>query len=158
MEFKKRKYPARSDYFFKVNRNNLIDLTICTQGRKRILDNPAAHSMVLSAWQVADQWLVGKYVLMPDHIHLLCAPKSIASCSLENWIKYWKTICSKNWYREDDKPLWQKAKWDKRLRKGDSYSSKSQYILDNPVRANLVRFYKQWPYSGEVEKFTWHGD
>jgi hypothetical protein len=41
------------------------------------------------AWLNATAWLVGDYLLMPDHLHLFCAPRDI-DMPIETWIRYWK--------------------------------------------------------------------
>ena len=35
-------------------------------------------------------WLVGFYLLMPDHLHLFCAPRDL-TFTLDAWVTYWKT-------------------------------------------------------------------
>src|SRR5437588_8439357 len=41
------------------------------------------------------KWLVGRYVVMPDHVHFFCAPNGVDIPSLERWMQYWKTIVTK---------------------------------------------------------------
>jgi REP element-mobilizing transposase RayT len=43
----------------------------------------------VKAWTEANAWLVGAYVIMPDHIHLFCAPKN-EEITIEQWIVFWK--------------------------------------------------------------------
>ena len=52
----------------------IIFVTVCTKDRKRILARPDVHHLLQEVWAEAREWLVGRYVLMPDHIHLFCAP------------------------------------------------------------------------------------
>ncbi len=46
--------------------------------------------------------------------------------------------------------LWQRAFWDTQLRNSDSYSTKWDYIRNNPVRHGLVEDAGAWPYQGEL--------
>jgi putative transposase len=46
-------------------------------------------------WANAKSWLVGRYVVMPDHIHLFCAPATIPPGPLEQWVRYWKNVAWK---------------------------------------------------------------
>ena len=41
---------------------------------------------------------------------------------------------------------WQRDFHDHRLRRDESFSEKSDYILQNPVRAQLVERAEDWPY------------
>jgi len=44
-----------------------------------------------------------------------------------------------------------------RLRDGESYSQKWQYVRENPVRAGLVTCPEDWPHSGRVHEISWSG-
>ena len=46
--------------------------------------------------------------------------------------------------------LWQPGFFDHVLRSEESYVEKWQYVLENPVRAGLVKELEQWPYQGEI--------
>jgi len=63
---------------------------------------------------------------------------------------------SKNWANSEEKPLWQRDGWDTQLRKGDNYTAKWQYVVNNPVRRGLVVESSGWPYQGELNEFSWH--
>jgi len=45
--------------------------------------------------------------------------------------------------------------WDTQLRKGENYDEKWQYVLENPVRAGLVKHSEDWPYQGELNVLEW---
>src|SRR5256885_6005252 len=47
-------------------------------------DRADAVAAILNAWKTADHWLVGRYVIMPDHIHLFCAPVDRKSTRLNS--------------------------------------------------------------------------
>jgi putative transposase len=55
-----------------------VFVTVCAKHRKPILANPEAHNALRDAWQRAENWLVGRYMIMPEHIHLFCAPILLA--------------------------------------------------------------------------------
>jgi hypothetical protein len=42
-----------------------------------------------------------------------------------------------------------------RLRAGESYGQKWQYVRENPVRAGLVANPDDWPYHGRVHEIHW---
>ena len=66
-----RKTPAHFPTVESGFRTIIIFLTVCTHRRRRLLANKGAVERIINAWQAADFWRVGRYVIMPDHIHLL---------------------------------------------------------------------------------------
>jgi hypothetical protein len=44
---------------------------------------------------------------------------------------------------------------DTQLRRGESYGEKWQYVLEDPVRAGLVKHSRDWPYRGELNTLMW---
>jgi putative transposase len=69
------------------NQPTIAFLTVCTLRREPGLANPTAHTALVTAWTEADTWLVGAYVIMPNHIHLFCAPKD-EEITIEHWISF----------------------------------------------------------------------
>ncbi|MGI9114075.1 MAG: hypothetical protein DLM52_13000 [Chthoniobacterales bacterium] len=69
----------------------IVFLTVCAKGRKQVLANEQAHTLLVRSWQMATSWLVGRYVIMPHHVHLFCAPAELQA--LLQWVSYWKS-CS----------------------------------------------------------------
>ncbi len=79
-------------------------------------------------------------LLMPDHIHLLVSfPQSE---------KRIRTVMSKwkEWTAKSLRVCWQRDFFEHRLRHDESFSDEADYILDNPVRAGLVKNCEDWPY------------
>src|SRR5207237_5736551 len=70
-----RKHPAHSPAVERHNAPIIIFLTSCTKDRKPILANAAAHELLQASWRKARLWSVGRYIVMPDHVHLFCAGK-----------------------------------------------------------------------------------
>ena len=152
-----RKIPVHFPVFEKGNLSSIVFLTVCTKDRKPILANNDVHDVLLRAWRDANEWSVGKYVIMPDHIHLFCGPAKFEYPVLKKWVKYWKTLASRHWPRPDEHPIWQVDSWDRQLRRGESYSAKWEYVVQNPVRHGLVHRSADWKYQGEVSILRWHG-
>lgn len=151
-----RKTPAHFPVSEKGNLSSIVFLTVCTKDRKPILAQDDVHDVLLRAWRDADQWSVGKYVVMPDHIHMFCGPAKIEYPSLKKWVQYWKTMASRRWPRPDEHPVWQVDSWDRQLRCDESYSAKWEYVAQNPVRHGLVKQADDWKYRGEVSILRWH--
>ena len=68
----------------------LVLLTVTTEKRAPWLANAEAHRLLHQVWSEASAWLVGDYLLMPDHLHLFCAPYD-PGFGIERWITYWKS-------------------------------------------------------------------
>ena len=76
--------------------NPVYYLTACTADRQRILANPRVHEAFTQFGTRATERgvYVGRYVLMPDHIHLFAA-FATESLSLSDWMKSLKNSLSK---------------------------------------------------------------
>jgi len=98
---------------------------------------------------------VGRYVIMPDHIHLF-AGFGPESTSVSTWMKSLKNAISKILRNADFRgPHWQKGFFDHVIRSEESYNEKWLYVRDNPVRTGLVRSAEDWPYAGEISNLPY---
>jgi len=101
---------------------------------------------------------VGRYVLMPDHLHLFVVLED-DRMRLSAWIGSLKKAVSKILRaREEASPHWQKGFFDHVMRGSESYSEKWDYVRANPVRAGLVAQAEDWPYSGEIHELEYRKD
>lgn len=125
-------------------------VTACTLDRRAILDCELVHDAFRIFCLNSPQhgaW-VGRYVLMPDHLHLFVILDAI---SLSNWVKSLKNYLSKTLRSAaQEGPHWQKGFFDYLLRSSESYSQKWGYVRENPVRAGFVSKPKDWDYTGEI--------
>jgi putative transposase len=125
-------------------------ITACSVDRRPILDCEPVHDAFRIFCLNSPQhgaW-IGRYVLMPDHLHLFV---SVDEISLSKWVKSLKNTLSKTLRSLGcDAPHWQKGFFDHLLRSGESYSQKWDYVRENPVRAGLVESAEDWPYAGEI--------
>jgi putative transposase len=90
-----RKTPAHTLTHEPVNRAVIVFLTVCTNDRRPVLANAAIHDWLRRAWAAANHWLVGRYVILPDHLHLFCAPNSYPAKPLGPWVEYWKSLVAR---------------------------------------------------------------
>jgi putative transposase len=88
---------------------------------------------------------------MPDHLHLFCAPRDL-HFSIERWIAFWKDRLSKTCAEAE---TFECGGFHHRLRDGESYLQKWQYVRENSVRAGLVSKPENWPYQGRVHQIRW---
>lgn len=139
------------------NRPNIVFITVCTKARKPILCCPDVHKILIDSWLEADRWRIGRYVVMPDHIHLFCSPAGLDYPPLKVWVQLWKSLSSRFWPRRDEQPVWLRSFWDTQVRTGRSYEEKLEYVKQNPVRARLCHEPNLWPYQGELNILEWFG-
>ena len=101
--------------------------------------------------------MIGRYVIMPDHVHFFAAPQPEAK-SLSAFIRDWKKWTNRKIYDSPlvKPPVWQPEFFDHVVRSADSYEEKWHYVRSNPVRAGLCAAEELWPYSGENELLLFH--
>ncbi len=157
MSAPERKRPHRRPLLECHNRAEIVFLTVCTAGRKPLLARPEVHELLVATWSAPENhWAVGRYVIMPDHLHLFCAPARTDALELRRWVAYWKSLATRDWPFPGEAPIWQPDVWDRQLRSGESYDEKWDYVVHNPVRHGLVAEASQWPYQGEIQRLEWH--
>ena len=146
-----RKNPA-TRVLIQLGRPNIVFLTVTTKGRAPWLTNSAAHQCLRETWFAATAWLVGDYLLMPDHLHLFCAPRDL-EFTIEKWITFWK----RDFHRRHENKEWmfQSRGWHHRLREDEDYSGKWLYVQENPVRKGLAKQIEEWPFKSTIHQLTW---
>ena len=132
-------------------------VTTCTENRRHLLANHPTHGVFREFCEEAGQRgvLVGRYVMMPDHLHLfVCIPPGAVGLSM--WMKSLKNTLSKHWREEGvEAPHWQKGFFDHLIRSDESHAEKWRYVRDNPVRAGLVAHADDWPFGGNIRPDSW---
>ena len=97
---------------------------------------------------------VGRYVIMPDHVHLFVAfPRD--GITLSSWVQSLHNVVGKKLLQLGiHKPHWQEGFFDHLLRSHESYAQKWEYVRMNPVRAKLCDTPGAWPYQGEIVRIS----
>jgi REP-associated tyrosine transposase len=133
-------------------RGPLYFVTFCTHERQRFLTKDEVHTaFVLFAKRAEETFnvAVGRYVIMPDHVHLFV--RGDCNFRLGAWIGALKQALAKAAMSSRAKgQVWQEGFFDHLLRTDESYSQKWNYVRENPVRAGLVKSAADWPYQGEI--------
>jgi REP element-mobilizing transposase RayT len=148
-----RKHPAHHPTFESHNKLIIVFLTVCSYQRRKILASQAVQTALIDAWTSSKHWKVGRYVIMPDHIHLFCSPVGKEAENVAKWVTYWKRSVSRT--LPENHPIWQRDCWDTQLRRHESYTEKWEYVRNNPVRAGLVSSPNEWPYQGTINHLPW---
>jgi len=154
-------------------------VTVCVEARRPMLACEQAHSVLREEWSVWSErhdWMVGRYVVMPDHVHFFAAPISGAGRNLSGVVGLWKqwtakrlrsAVVDRAGVAQEGGPLrlyppqagtaaargrlWQRGFFDHLLRGHESRSEKWDYIRQNPVRAGLCDAAESWPFAGYVD-------
>ena len=161
MNLPKRKNNRLENYDY--NQNGAYFITICTHNRKRILSDIIVGTGVLDCPQIklsqkgkiADDFInqlndfyedisVDKYVIMPDHIHLILSIKNGQSgtpvptnkneridntnSKIAKFVSAFKRFSNKE-YGEN---IWQGRYYDHIIRNQDDYNEIWEYIDNNP--------------------------
>jgi putative transposase len=125
-----------------------------------VLAQNETSEILIVEWRAAHEgrgWAVGRYVIMPDHVHFFCRPEPGARKSSEfigprkSWTSRKMNALrgSRSATAAPTTGLWQREFFV--LRSNESYSQKWNYVFDNPVRAGLVSTAQEWKYAGEIE-------
>lgn len=137
-------------------------VTLCTLNRQRLfeIDSVGNDLCVVPPLQnqIIHKWLgetenkfqnikIEKYVIMPDHIHLLIhIAERHAGRSLQDAIRFFKAMTTNEYIRLVkekrlplfDKKLWQKSYYDHIIRNQADYDEVWQYIENNPAKWKLT--------------------
>jgi putative transposase len=142
------KKPHRLERIFQSYNSPLYFMTFCTARRRAILANDAVHQAFRAYAEKSEPRgiAVGRYVLMPDHIH--CFIRMAPQHKLGTTVRMMKRALSAA--IPESGPHWQPGFFDHLLRHGESYSEKWNYVWRNPVRAGLVEIADDWPWQGDV--------
>ncbi len=138
---------------------NAYYVTICTFAKQKYFQDKNIVEYLLNILKdlsLQEDFSVLAYVFMPDHCHLLL--NFGGKGNLINAVKKFKQFTGYYFKRKTEKPLWERSFYDHVVREEDDLNKIMQYILDNPVRAKLVREWDAYPFSGsfqfDVRKLT----
>ncbi len=147
-----RRHPAHGILYVEGQPTILFG-TVCTKDRKPWLATGDVYALLCDVCADASEWLVGRFMIMPDHIHYFVAETEASAVLYENWCKYWKSQFTKRHKITDHR--WQADHWDVRMRSEQTYEEKWEYVCENPVRAGLVHHREEWKYQGEIYELRW---
>jgi REP element-mobilizing transposase RayT len=131
----------------------LYFVIVCTYRRRSVLARSAVHEAFVAfarrAQGANETIAVGRYVIMPDHLHLFV--RGTQTFDLGRWVGMLKQHLAKAIARPTTaEPVWQRGFFDHILRSDESYGQKWEYVRENPLRAGLVSHAEDWPYAGEI--------
>ncbi len=155
---------------FDYNAPGAYFITICTKNNRcllsklgvgtGVLDGPQliltkygkiAEKQIQAMDELYENLSVDKYVVMPNHIHLLIrilcttdeygpsrTPVPTRNSIISRFVSTFKRFCDKE-YGEN---IWQPRSYDRVIRNDVEYQKIYQYIDENPIKWELDKFYK----------------
>jgi REP element-mobilizing transposase RayT len=141
-------HPPRIPVWLRWEQSVIYFVTICVKDRKRVLANDAAFDAFKNAAAKLREWRVLAAILMPDHLHIVVAPRE-RDARLGNF-----SAALKRWMLKelDASWEWQLGCFDRLLRSDESLHEKWFYLQENPVCAGLVSNWRGWPYRFEFNE------
>ena len=152
-DFPQRRRPAHPAPVATHNRPVILLVTVCLAEREPVLANARVHAALRQAWTGADPWLVGFYLIMPDHVHWFCGPGCHTPPRVKTWVKFWKSRVSR--LVPELRNRWLPDCWDTQMRSGAHYHDQWEYVRQNPVRKGLARKPDDWPWQGVLNVLEW---
>nr|VFJ62537.1 MAG: putative transposase [Candidatus Kentron sp. DK] len=146
-----RKHPTHGVHFIDGQPPIIFD-TVCTKDREPWLIDNEIHALLREVWRDAAMWLMGRYVIMPDHIHFFAAATE-NHIEYDNWVRYWKSQFTKR--HKNRVHRWLTDHWATRIRNPISYEAKWEYVRWNPVRHGLIENPEKWPFQGRIHHLRW---
>ena len=109
---------------------------------------PAVANVVIAAIRrgMPGDYLLYTWVVMPNHVHLLLTPKIEPSIALRR-LKGASAREANKLLGLTGQPFWQDESYDHLVRNQEEFGRIEHYILQNPVRAGLVRVEEEYPWS-----------
>lgn len=109
-----------------------------------VLKDPANAKTVADALRHFDgeRYELASFVVMPNHVHVVFRP--LGAHALPEIMKSWKGFTAREINKRIGKTgtLWQDEYWDRLIRNERHFFKVAEYILENPVKAQL----KEWEY------------
>jgi putative transposase len=132
-------------------------VTSVTWQRRPIFRSERAARIFLEtlfAYRAREIFQLYEFVLMPDHIHLLLAPKP--TLALERAMQFIKGGFSHRFMKETGSrmEIWERSFTNHRIRDSADYEQHRKYIHLNLVRAGLAEFLQDYPYSSAYPGFS----
>jgi len=125
-------------------------LTFCTYQRHRaFIDGDKVEVVSTQVLRAAaeERFALTAYWCMPDHLHLL-AEGRVATSDCRRFIARAKQFSRFHYQRAFAERLWQRYGYERVLRADEETLSVARYILENPIRAGLVRNVRDYPFIG----------
>jgi len=142
-------YPPHLKNFSYVGRYRYFLTFCCIKGTQPFKHKSAVDLVLRQILRAAGEkaFEIIAYCFMPDHLHLLVSGgNDTADCRA--FIKAAKQYSGYYHRRELRHSLWQRYGYEHVIREDIEQGATIRYILDNPVRAGIVKTAAEYPFTG----------
>ena len=125
-------------------------LTFCAANKNQAFTNPTVvNDLVQHLARTCDErrFELIAYCFMPDHLHLLVQGAAIDS-HLPTFCTVLRQRLAHSYASRGGARLWQPGYFERILREEEQTDRCAEYILSNPIRANLAQSIEEYPFSG----------
>ena len=137
-----------------TNSNSIYSFTIQTNNSISYFRNLALGLKLIECLKESrdkDNCYVACYCFMPDHLHLVCGPKT-DGISVLTFIDRFKGRSTRiSWDFGVKRILWQKRNYDHIIRHNEDLDAQISYILNNSVRKEMVNKWEDYPLCGYLD-------
>src|ERR1700694_2546499 len=118
--------PRRLEWIFQKYEPPLYFVRVGTNRRRKLLANDLVHSALIKFGKLGANrgFALGRYVFMPDHIHLFV--RGATDFSLGAWVATLKRVVAAA--VTGGRGIWQRGFFDHVIRNSESYSQKWNYV------------------------------
>jgi putative transposase len=136
--------PPRIPVWLPLDQTVTYFITVCVADRLFMLNNPEVFGAILKFCDLHQDWQTLAAIVMPDHFHALVRPRSNRDAKITQY-----SAGLKRFVLRETKATWkwQDGVFDRLLCRNESAESKWIYMRENPVRAELVGRWEDWPYA-----------
>ena len=137
--------------------DRIFFVTSVTWGRRPLFQSESAAKPLLEtvfSHRERGIFQLYEFVIMPDHVHLLLAPRS--NVAIERAMQFIKGGYSHRFMKETGSRMevWQRSFTNHRIRDGNDFERHRRYIHLNPVRVGLVELPQDYLYSSAHPGFS----
>ena len=123
-------------------------ITTAVLERKPVFKNLEAAKIVLDSlyWlEKEDKIILDAAMVMPDHVHFVAGLKQASLAQIVHSLKSY-TAHEINKLLQTQGPFWQPQYHDHAVRKDEDLNEIVRYVLNNPVRAGLVKDFHDYQH------------
>lgn len=116
----------------------------------RWMEDPRIAAIVDTELRRQEGYSLDAYVVMPNHVHLICRMNRDDDSALPELNRRWKgrtSITANRLLNRTGRPFWEAQWFDRWMRNDDELNRTIRYIESNPVKAGLVPQAEDWPWS-----------
>ncbi len=129
-------------------------VTIRAAGRANPFLEPALNDAIIAVLATEGRrhrCAVYTYCLMPDHLHVVCAPRDPDESVIVFLDRFKSASTRVAWRHGVLGRLWQPRFYDHVVRLEESLAAICEYVLANPQRAQLVRAGERYRWAGMLD-------